>query len=116
FFSLLIITLSFVPVFSLEAQEGRMFSPLAFTKTYAMAAAAILSITLIPVLMGFLIRGKIPSESANPVNRWLTRIYRPALDWVLEQPKKALIIAALIFATSAWPIGQLGGEFIPQIN
>ena len=116
FLSLLIITFSFIPIFSLQGQEGRLFAPLAFTKTYAMAAAAILSITLIPVLMGFLIRGKIPSEDSNPINRWLTRIYRPALDWVLEQPKKALVIAALIFATSLWPISQLGGEFIPQMN
>jgi Cu(I)/Ag(I) efflux system membrane protein CusA/SilA len=116
FLSLLIITFSFIPIFSLEGQEGRLFAPLAFTKTYAMGAAAILSVTLIPVLMGFLIRGKIPSESANPINRWLTNIYRPALDWVLERPKKALVIAALVFATSIWPISQLGGEFIPQMN
>ena len=81
FFSLLIITLSFIPVFTLEAQEGRLFSPLAFTKTYAMAAAAGLAVTLIPVLMGYLIRGRIPAEQANPVNRWLTARYRPALDW-----------------------------------
>ena len=116
FLSLLIITFSFIPIFSLQGQEGRLFAPLAFTKTYAMGAAAILSITLIPVLMGFLIRGKIPSEDANPINRWLTRIYRPALDWVLAKPKQALVIAALIFATSIWPISQLGGEFIPQMN
>ncbi|WP_309601351.1 efflux RND transporter permease subunit [Sphingomonas sp.] len=116
FLSLLIITFSFIPIFSLQGQEGRLFAPLAFTKTYAMGAAAILSITLIPVLMGFLIRGRIPSEDSNPINRWLTHIYRPALDWVLERPKKALVIAALIFATSIWPISQLGGEFIPQIN
>ncbi|MBA3669429.1 MAG: efflux RND transporter permease subunit [Sphingomonas sp.] len=116
FLSLLIITFSFIPIFSLQGQEGRLFAPLAFTKTYAMGAAAILSITLIPVLMGFLIRGRIPSEDSNPINRWLTRIYRPALDWVLAQPKKALVIAALIFATSIWPISQLGGEFIPQMN
>ena len=116
FLSLLIITFSFIPIFSLQGQEGRLFAPLAFTKTYAMGAAAILSITLIPVLMGFLIRGKIPSENANPINRWLTHIYRPALDWVLEWPKKALVIAALVFATSIWPITQIGGEFIPQMN
>ena len=116
FLSLLIITFSFIPIFSLQGQEGRLFAPLAFTKTYAMGAAAILSITLIPVLMGFLIRGKIPSEESNPINRWLTRIYRPALDWVLARPKQALVIAALIFATSIWPISQLGGEFIPQMN
>ena len=116
FLSLLIITFSFIPIFSLQGQEGRLFSPLAFTKTYAMAAAALLSITLIPVLMGLLIRGKIPSEDANPVNRWLTRAYRPALDWVLGRPKQALLIAALIFATSLWPMTRLGGEFMPQMN
>jgi Cu(I)/Ag(I) efflux system membrane protein CusA/SilA len=116
FLSLLIITFSFVPIFSLQGQEGRLFSPLAFTKTYAMAAAAILSITLVPVLMGWLIRGKIPSEDANPINRWLTRIYRPGLDWVLDRPKKALMIAGLIFATSLWPMTQIGGEFMPQLD
>ena len=116
FLSLLIITFSFLPIFTLEGQEGRLFSPLAFTKTYAMAAAAILSITLIPVLMGWLIRGKIPAEQANPVNRWLTRLYRPALDWVLERPKKALVIAGLVFATSLWPMTQIGGEFMPQMH
>ncbi|MBO9378130.1 CusA/CzcA family heavy metal efflux RND transporter [Sphingomonas histidinilytica] len=116
FFSLLIITLSFVPIFALQAQEGRLFSPLAFTKTYAMAAAAILSATLVPVLMGWLIRGKIPSEQANPVNRALTRVYRPAIDWVLGRPKMTLIIAALVLATTAWPLARLGGEFLPAMN
>ena len=116
FLSLLIITFSFLPIFTLEGQEGRLFSPLAFTKTYAMAAAALLSITLIPVLMGWLIRGRIPGEQSNPVNRWLTRAYRPALDWVLERPKKTLAIAGLIFATSLWPMTQLGGEFMPQLS
>jgi Cu(I)/Ag(I) efflux system membrane protein CusA/SilA len=116
FLSLLIITFSFVPIFSLQGQEGRLFAPLAFTKSYAMAGAAILSITLIPVLMGYLIRGRIPAENANPINRVLTRLYRPALDWVLARPKRALVIAGLVFATSIWPISQLGGEFIPQIN
>ena len=116
FLSLLIIALSFVPVFSLQGQEGRLFAPLAFTKTYAMAGAAILSITLVPVLMGFLIRGRIPAESANPINRWLTHLYRPALDWALARPKQVLVIAGLVFATSLWPISQLGGEFIPQID
>ena len=116
FLSLLIITFSFIPIFSLQGQEGRLFAPLAFTKTYAMAGAAILSITLIPVLMGYLIRGRIPSEHANPINRVLTRLYRPALDWVLARPKQALVIAALVFATSIWPISQVGGEFIPQMN
>ncbi|MDE1915871.1 MAG: efflux RND transporter permease subunit [Sphingomonadales bacterium] len=116
FLSLLIITFSFLPIFTLQGQEGRLFAPLAFTKTYAMAAAAFLSITLIPVLMGLLIRGKIPSEEANPVNRWLARIYRPAIDWVLKYPKKSLLIAALIFATTLWPMSRIGGEFMPQMN
>ncbi len=116
FFSLLIITLSFVPVFTLQAQEGRLFAPLAFTKTYTMAAAAILSVTLVPVLMGWLIRGKIPSEQANPINRALTRAYRPAIDWVLERPKTTLVIAALVFSTTAWPLSRLGGEFLPAMN
>ena len=116
FLSLLIITFSFLPIFTLEGQEGRLFSPLAFTKTYAMAGAAILSITLIPVLMGYFIRGKIPSEEKNPISRFLMKIYRPALDWSLKSPKKLLVIALLIFATSAWPISQLGGEFMPQMD
>ena len=116
FLSLLIITFSFIPIFSLQGQEGRLFAPLAFTKTYAMAGAALLSITLIPVLMGWLIRGKIPAEGTNPINRWLTRIYRPALDWVLAKPKAALLIAGLVFASSLWPISQTGGEFMPQMN
>ncbi len=116
FLSLLIITFSFIPIFSLQGQEGRLFAPLAFTKTYAMAGAALLSITLIPVLMGWLIRGKIPTENANPINRWLTHIYRPALDFVLSKPKAALLIAGLVFATSLWPISQTGGEFMPQMN
>lgn len=116
FLSLLIITFSFIPIFSLQGQEGRLFAPLAFTKTYAMAAAAILSITLVPVLMGWLIRGKIPAEDSNPINRWLTHIYRPALDRVLAKPKQALLIASLVFASSLWPITQTGGEFMPQMN
>jgi Cu(I)/Ag(I) efflux system membrane protein CusA/SilA len=116
FFSLLIITLSFVPVFTLQAQEGRLFAPLAFTKTYTMAAAAILSVTLVPVLMGWLIRGRIPSEQANPINRALTTAYRPAIDWVLRRPKATLVIAALVFATTAWPASRLGGEFLPAMN
>ncbi|WP_449252962.1 efflux RND transporter permease subunit [Brevundimonas naejangsanensis] len=116
FLSLVIITLSFVPVFSLQAQEGRMFSPLAFTKSYAMAAAAILSITLVPVLMGYLIRGRIPAEQSNPINRWLTRLYRHPLDWVLKRPRATLVIAVLAFATTAWPLSQLGGEFLPPMD
>ncbi|MEY2926809.1 MAG: hypothetical protein RL367_1286, partial [Pseudomonadota bacterium] len=116
FLSLLIITFSFIPIFSLQGQEGRLFAPLAFTKTYAMAGAALLSITLIPVLMGWLIRGNIPAEKSNPVNRFLTRLYRPALDLVLAKPKAALLIAVLVFATSLWPITRTGGEFMPQMN
>jgi len=116
FFSLLIITLSFIPVFTLQAQEGRLFGPLAFTKTYAMAAAAGLSVTLIPVLMGYWIRGRIPAEQHNPLNRFLMASYRPALDKVLAHPKATLIIAALIFATVLWPLSRLGGEFMPPLD
>jgi Cu(I)/Ag(I) efflux system membrane protein CusA/SilA len=116
FLSLVIITLSFVPVFALQAQEGRLFSPLAFTKSYAMAGAAILSVTLVPVLMGYLIRGRIPAEDANPVNRWLTAAYRPAIDWVLRKPRTVLVVALLVFATTAWPLSRLGGEFIPPMD
>jgi len=116
FLSLVIITLSFIPVFTLQAQEGRLFAPLAFTKSYAMAAAAILSITLVPVLMGYLIRGRIPAEQSNPINRWLTHIYRPPLDWVLRRPRATLLIALVVFASSAWPISQLGGEFMPPMD
>ena len=116
FLSLVIITLSFVPVFALQAQEGRLFSPLAFTKSYAMAGAAILSVTLVPVLMGLLIRGRIPAEDANPVNRWLTQAYRPAIDWVLRKPRTVLVLALVVFATSAWPLSRMGGEFIPPMD
>lgn len=116
FFSLLIVTLSFVPVFTLEGQEGRLFAPLALTKTYAMAAAAILSVTLVPVLMGWLIRGRVPAEQANPVNRWLTDAYRPAIDGTLRRPKTVLVIAGLIFATTAWPLSRLGAEFMPNMD
>ena len=116
FFSLLIITLSFLPVFTLQAQEGRLFAPLAFTKTYAMAAAAILSITLVPVLMGWLIRGKIPAEDTNFINRGLTRAYRPSLDWVMRRPKMTLAIAGAIFLTTAIPFSRLGGEFLPPLD
>ena len=116
FFSLLVITLSFVPVFSLEAQEGRLFAPLAFTKTYAMAAAAGLSVTLIPVLMGYLIRGRIPHEAANPVNRFLMAVYRPALELVLRFPKATLVLAALLLALTVLPVMRLGGEFMPPLD
>jgi Cu(I)/Ag(I) efflux system membrane protein CusA/SilA len=116
FFSLLIITLSFLPVFALEAQEGRMFAPLAFTKTYAMAASALLSITLVPVLMGYLIRGKIMPEQANPLNRSVARLYRPAIKGVLAKPKLTMGAAVLITLGSFWPAGQIGSEFIPPLD
>ncbi|MEO6146918.1 MAG: CusA/CzcA family heavy metal efflux RND transporter, partial [Sulfuriferula sp.] len=116
FFSLLVITLSFIPVFTLEAQEGRLFGPLAFTKSYAMAAAAGLSITLVPVLMGYWIRGRIPDERSNPLNRLLIGLYRPSLNAVLRRPKLTLLIAFLVFLTSAWPVSQLGGEFLPAMD
>jgi Cu(I)/Ag(I) efflux system membrane protein CusA/SilA len=116
FFSLLIIVLSFIPVFTLEAQEGRMFAPLAFTKTYAMAAAAGLSITLIPVLMGYLIRGRIPAERDNPVSRVLIAGYRPLLAQVLRYPKATLAIAALIALAAIWPLSRLGAEFMPPLD
>jgi Cu(I)/Ag(I) efflux system membrane protein CusA/SilA len=116
FFSLIVITLSFVPVFTLEAQEGRLFSPLAFTKTYAMAAAAGLSVTLVPVLMGYLIRGHIPRETANPLNRFLMGIYRPALEAVLRFPKVTLGVAAVVLGLTAVPMLQLGGEFMPPLD
>ncbi len=116
FFSLLIITLSFVPVFTLQAQEGRLFSPLAFTKTYAMAAAACLSVTLIPVLMGYLIRGRIPHEHSNPLNRALIAVYRPLLEVVLHWPKATLLLAGLLLLTSLWPLQRIGGEFMPRLD
>ncbi len=116
FFSLLIIVLSFIPVFTLEAQEGKLFAPLAFTKTYAMAAAAILAITLIPVLMGYLIRGKIPDEQKNPLNRLLIHLYRPMLEMVLRFPKSTLLGAAVLALITLWPLSQLGGEFMPAMD
>ena len=116
FFSLLIITLSFIPVFTLEAQEGRLFSPLAFTKTYAMAAAAGLSVTLIPVLMGYLIRGRIPSEQSNLLNRLLIAVYRPLLDVVLRRPKLTLVAAVVALVLSAWPLQHIGSEFMPRLD
>lgn len=116
FFSLLIITISFLPVFALEAQEGRMFHPLAYTKTYAMAAAAALAITLVPVIMGYFIRGKVLAEQANPLNRTLTRGYIPLLKAVLARPKTTLILAALVTVAGFWPLQHLGSEFIPQLD
>jgi Cu(I)/Ag(I) efflux system membrane protein CusA/SilA len=111
FFSLLIITLSFVPVFTLEAQEGRLFAPLAFTKTYTMAAAAALSVTLVPVLMGLLVRGRIPHENANPLNRFLMRAYRPALELVLRYPKATIVAAGIVLALTA---ARQGGPTVPR--
>tara|TARA_B110001469_G_scaffold42013_1_gene41544 strand:+ start:13815 stop:16967 length:3153 start_codon:yes stop_codon:yes gene_type:complete len=116
FFSLLIITVSFLPVFTLAAQEGRMFSPLAFTKTYAMAAAAVLAITLVPVLMGYFIRGNVRPEQENPVNRLLTRLYMPALKVVLDFPKSTLAVALLLFFVGIWPLDKMGSEFIPPLD
>lgn len=116
FFSLLIITVSFVPVFTLEAQEGRMFSPLAFTKTYAMAASAALAITLVPVLMGYFIRGKILPEHKNPVNRLLSAIYLPVLRTVLHYPKSTLLAALLMIGVGLYPLDKIGSEFIPPLD
>ena len=116
FFSLLIITVSFIPVFTLEAQEGRMFSPLAFTKTYAMAAAAALAVTLVPVLMGYFIRGKILPEQKNPVNRVLIAAYMPLLKTVLRFPKLTLLITVVIAASSLWPLQRIGSEFMPALD
>jgi len=116
FFSLLIITLSFIPVFTLEAQEGRLFGPLALTKTYAMAAAAGLSVTLVPILMGYWIRGKIPEETRNPLNRGLIHLYRPLLDRVLERPILTIVVAGVALLSTAWPLSHLGGEFMPPLE
>ena len=116
FFSLVIITLSFLPVFTLEAQEGRLFSPLAFTKTYAMAAAAGLSITLVPVLMGYFIRGKVMPEHKNPINRLLIAAYQPVIKWIIRSPKATLAGAAAILVVGLWPFTQLGSEFMPPLD
>ena len=116
FFSLLIITISFVPVFTLEAQEGRMFSPLAFTKTFAMGASAALSITLVPVLMGYFIRGKVLPEHKNPINRLLTAGYYPILRTVLRFPKITLLMALFILGIGLWPLDKIGSEFIPPLD
>jgi Cu(I)/Ag(I) efflux system membrane protein CusA/SilA len=116
FFSLLIITLSFLPVFTLEAQEGRLFSPLAFTKTYAMAAAAGLSITLVPALMVLLIRGRIRQERDNPLNRWLIDAYRPLITAVFRRPGLTLFVILLLTVSSLWPLSRLGSEFMPELD
>ena len=116
FFSLLIITLSFVPIFTLQAQEGRLFAPLAYTKTYAMAAAAGLSVTLIPVLMVSFIKGRIQDEQKNPLNRFLIRLYRPGIHAVLRHPRATLALAALALLLSLWPATRLGSEFMPPLD
>lgn len=116
FISLLIITLSFIPIFTLEGQEGRLFGPLAFTKTYAMAGAAALALIVIPILMGYWIRGNIPNENKNPLNRWLISLYSPILIKVLAWPKTTLLIGFLSLFTVIWPLKNLGGEFLPAIN
>ncbi len=115
FYSLLVITVSFLPVFTLEAQEGRLFKPLAFTKTYSMAAAAVLAVTVVPVWMGFFIRGKILPEERNPVNRFLIRAYHPVLDLALKYKKTVLVAAAAAVAVTAWPVMKIGSEFMPPL-
>ncbi|MFV8818351.1 efflux RND transporter permease subunit [Haliea sp. E17] len=116
FFSLLIITVSFIPVFTLEAQEGRMFTPLALTKTYAMGAAAALAVTLVPVLMGYCVRGKLPAEGRNPVNRALVGAYTPALRAALARPRTTLVLALLLVLSGLWPLSRLGSEFMPTLD
>jgi Cu(I)/Ag(I) efflux system membrane protein CusA/SilA len=116
FFSLLIITLSFLPVFTLEAQEGRLFAPLAYTKTFAMAAAAGLSVTLVPVLMGYFVRGHITPEAKNPVNQILIALYRPLINLVLKMPKMVLGIALILVVIGLWPVTQIGSEFMPDLD
>lgn len=116
FFSLLIITVSFLPVFTLESQEGRMFQPLAFTKTFSMAGAALLSVTLVPVLMLLFVRGKIMPEGKNPVNRFLIWIYRPVIASVMRWKKTTILLALLVLAISVYPLTKLGSEFMPTLN
>ncbi|BCB27138.1 cation efflux system protein CusA [Sulfurimicrobium lacus] len=116
FFSLLIITVSFLPVFTLEAQEGRLFSPLAYTKTFAMAGAALLSVTLVPVLMMLFVRGRILPEGKNPLNRFLIWVYRPVIAWVMRWRKLTLLIALVVMALSVYPALRLGSEFMPTLN
>ena len=115
FWSLLVITVSFLPVFTLEAQEGRLFRPLAFTKTYSMAASSLLAITIVPILMGFFIRGKILPERRNPVNRLLIRLYHPAAAYVLERPKAVIGAALILILATAFPFSRLGSEFMPSL-
>ena len=116
FSSLLIVTISFIPVFALQSQEGRLFAPLAFTKSYAMAAAAALAVTLVPVLMGYFIRGRIPTEEGNPINRFLIAVYRPGLEFVVRRPVLTIVGAFLAAAVTLWPASRLGGEFLPPLD
>ena len=116
FMSLLIITLSFLPVFTLESQEGRLFRPLALTKTFAMAAAAILSVTVVPVLMGYLVKGRIRPERANPINRWASAVYRPVLRWALGARGLVLVLSVGLVALTLWPLSRLGSEFMPPLR
>jgi Cu(I)/Ag(I) efflux system membrane protein CusA/SilA len=115
FYSLLVITVSFLPVFTLQAQEGRLFRPLAFTKTYSMAAAAVLALTIVPVLMGYFVRGKIPPEERNPINRLLIRLYHPVIDIVLTHTKLVIAAAVALIAITAIPFSRLGSEFMPPL-
>lgn len=116
FFSLLIITVSFLPVFALEAQEGRLFAPLAFTKTYAMAAAAVLTITLIPVLLGYFVRGRVRDLEVNPVNRLLVGAYRPLLRLALQWPRTVVVLSLALLLLTLWPLARLGSEFMPPLD
>ncbi len=116
FFSLMIITLSFLPIFTLQSQEGRLFTPLAYTKTFAMAAAAFLSITLVPVLMGYFVRGKIVSERNNPINRWLVKLYQPLMEKAIDSPKMTIGVSVFIVVIGFFPITQLGSEFMPDLD
>lgn len=116
FFSLMIITVSFLPIFALEGQEGRLFGPLAATKTFAMAAAALLSVTLVPALMVIFVRGRIVPENKNPVNRLLMAAYRPIIGWVLKARVLTIVLALVALVVTAWPARQLGSEFMPALD
>jgi len=116
FFSLMIITLSFLPVFALQAQEGRLFAPLAFTKTFAMAGATLLSVTLVPVLMGYFIRGKILSADKNPINKGLIKLYQPAIKWILKSPKQVVALSMVLILCGLFPLNKLGSEFMPDLD
>jgi Cu(I)/Ag(I) efflux system membrane protein CusA/SilA len=115
FWSLLVITVSFIPIFTIEQQEGRLFKPLAFTKTYSMAAAAILAVTIVPVLMGYFVRGRIRPEHANPINRFLIRVYHPVVSFVMKHPRSFILAAIALVAITVIPFGRLGSEFMPPL-